>query len=87
MDRRSFMASASAFALGGTLPSCAIIDSGIAQPGQSLGEDARLKVMLNRFLYGRLEQNPQGATGLGLDVGDRAGLRNQIGDYSRAGEM
>lgn len=87
MDRRSFMASVSAFALGTTLPSCATVESGIPKPNQPLGEDARLRSMLDRFFYGQLQGNPQGATALGLDVGERAYLRSRIGDYSRAGEM
>jgi uncharacterized protein (DUF885 family) len=41
--------------------------------------------MLDRFFYGRLQDNPERATALGLDVGERAHLRNRLDDYSGAG--
>ncbi|PWG03480.1 DUF885 domain-containing protein [Sphingosinicella humi] len=83
MDRRSFMVSAGAVALSASLPGYSVLAQATAAAG---GEDARLKAMLDRFFYGRLEDSPERATGLGLDKGDRAGLRSQLDDYSAAGK-
>lgn len=77
MDRRSFIASTGAVALG----ACATLPS--AMPAER--PDARLRSMLDRFFYGRLQDNPERATALGLDVGERAHLRNRLDDYSGAG--
>lgn len=83
MDRRSFMVSAGAVALSASLPGYSVLAQATAAAG---GEDARLKAMLDRFFYGRLEDSPERATGLGLDKGERAGLRSQLDDYSAAGK-
>ena len=83
MDRRSFMVSAGAVALSASLPGYSVLAQATAAAG---GEDARLKAMLDRFFYGRLEDSPERATGLGLDKGERAGLRGQLDDYSAAGK-
>jgi len=84
MDRRSLMMSAGAMALGTALPSCATIAPQIAG---SSGEDARLRALLDRFFNERLKDNPEGATGLGLDVGELAYLRSRLDDYSAAGRV
>jgi uncharacterized protein (DUF885 family) len=76
MDRRQFMASAGAVALGATLPSCATV--------LAASEDARLRAMLDRFFYDRLGDSPETATGAALDVGERANLRFLLSDYSGA---
>jgi uncharacterized protein (DUF885 family) len=78
VDRRRFLTSASAAALAVTLPSCATIGAGE-------GADARLRAMLDRFFYERLEDNPEAATAQGLDTGERANLRFLLDDYSAAG--
>ncbi|HWH17918.1 MAG TPA: DUF885 family protein [Allosphingosinicella sp.] len=83
MNGRFFMASAGALALAATLPSCATAPL-VGAPSAG-GEDARLRAMLDRFFYARLEDNPEGATGLGLDTGERAHLRGRLNDYSAAG--
>src|SRR3546814_3417076 len=84
MDRRSFMASAGVVALSASLPGYSVMaQSGTATAG---GEGARLKAMLDRFFYGRLEDSPERATGLGLDKDERAHLRSRLSDYSAAGE-
>ena len=84
MDRRSFMASAGAVALSAALPAHARAQAqAAATPG---GEDARLRAMLDRFFYERLDSNPERATGLGLDKGERAHLRSKLDDYSAAGK-
>src|SRR3546814_5387520 len=84
MDRRSFMASAGVVALSASLPGYSVMaQSGTATAG---GEGARLKAMLDRFFYGRLEDSPERATGLGLDKDERAHLRSRLSDYSAGGE-
>ncbi len=82
MDRRSFMASTGAVALGATLPACATLPR--AESAET--QDSRLRSMLDRFFDGRLEDNPERATGLGMDVAERAHLRSRLGDYSAAGQ-
>ncbi len=80
MDRRSFIAGTSAAALAATLPACTTMSSG------SGNADVDLRAMLDRFFYQRLEASPEQATGLGLDVGERAHLRGKLSDYSKAGD-
>jgi uncharacterized protein (DUF885 family) len=75
MDRRSFVAGASAAALAGTVPARLA-----AQPS----EDSRLRTMLDRFFGERLDDSPEQATRLGLDTGARAAFRAQLDDESPA---
>lgn len=82
MDRRSFIASAGAATFGASLTSCV---SGPAGRTGSGSEDAQLRALLDGFFYARLEDNPEQATGLGLDVGVRAHLRSRLDDYSTRG--
>ncbi|MBA2770472.1 MAG: DUF885 family protein, partial [Sphingomonas sp.] len=82
MDRRSFVVSTGAVALSATLPAYATLPP--AQPVAR--QDSRLRSMLDRFFYARLEDSPERATGLGLDVAGRAHLRSRLGDYSAAGQ-
>ena len=83
MDRRSFMASSGALALVSALPGC------VTAPSDPAGasEDANLRAMLDRFFHARLDDNPERATGLGLDVGERAHLRRELDDYSAEGRQ
>jgi uncharacterized protein (DUF885 family) len=76
MDRRQFMAGAGAAALAST---------GVAQVAPGATADARLRALLDRFFYDRLNDSPEGATSLGLDTGERAGLRSRLSDRSAAG--
>ncbi len=77
MDRRRFMAAAGVVALGTALPSC-------ATRGTGASEDARLRALLDRIFYARLEEAPEQATSLGLDKGERAHLRFLLSDFSGA---
>jgi uncharacterized protein (DUF885 family) len=87
MDRRTFIVSAGATALLSTsLAGCAAGPVGTAAaPVGSGSEDAQPRVLLDRLFYARLDDNPEAATGLGLDTGDRAHLRSKLDDYSAAG--
>ncbi len=88
MDRRTFIASmgaASALALagGGYIPSALAQGAPGAAPAPS-GPDAELVGLMDRMFYGFMETAPTFATQLGLDVGPRAGLRRELGDFSNA---
>src|SRR3546814_6762682 len=84
-DRRSFMASAGVVALSASLPGYSVMaQSGTATAG---GEGARLKAMLDRFFYGRLEDSPERATGLGLDKDERAHLRSRLRSEEHTSEL
>lgn len=79
MRRRQFLASASLAGAAAAMPAAAM-------RGAQGTVDADLRAMLDRFFYARLEDNPEGATSLGLDTGTRAHLRSKLGDVSRAGQ-
>lgn len=78
MDRRAFLLSSGAVAAIGLAPAA------WAQAGSS---DTELRTLLDRFFYDRLNDNPEQATSLGLDKGERAGLRSRLGDNSAAGQL
>ncbi len=63
MNRRQFLGAASAIGIGAALPGC-------ATTGRAESEDARLRALLDRIFYARLEQAPEHATSLGLDKGE-----------------
>jgi uncharacterized protein (DUF885 family) len=48
------------------------------------GEDARLTALLDRWFYEDLDRHPERATSLGLDKGERAGLKARLDDRSAA---
>src|SRR5688572_6189046 len=75
MDRRLFLQGATGAALATALPAAA----------QAQAEDAKLHALMDRFWDEQVEENPEAATSLGLDVGPRAGLRAKLSDYSPAG--
>ena len=73
IDRRRLLASAAAGAGLAALPSLAFARA---------DEDARLDAILGRQFDEDMDGSPQGATGLGLDVGERAALRSRLDDRS-----
>ena len=75
MDRRTFLGSAAGAALAIGLPAVA----------QTASEDAKLRALLDRFWEEQVDESPENATELGLDVGPRAHLRAELSDYSAAG--
>ena len=77
MDRRSFMVSAGALALASSLPTRAFAAE---------GEDAKLRLLLDRIFDARIDANPELASGLGLDTGRRAALKRRLDDYSAQGK-
>lgn len=84
MDRRSFLSSSAMLGLCAALPGCVTGGSTSSFAGGS--EDARLRSMLDRFFYDRLNFSPESATNLALDKGERAHLRAKLDDYSAAGQ-
>ena len=80
MDRRSFLGSTGALTLAAALPASAQTSSD-AGPAA----DVRLRALLDRIFYDRLAEDPEAATRLGLDTGERARLKSRLGDRSAAG--
>lgn len=76
IDRRRLLASAAAGAGLAALPR-----GTVAQ----VTEDVRLDSLLSRQFEEDLDKGPQGATSLGLDVGDRSALRSRLDDRSLSG--
>ncbi|WP_029416960.1 DUF885 domain-containing protein [Brevundimonas bacteroides] len=76
IDRRRLLASAAAGVGLSALPQVA---------AAQVTEDVRLDALLSRQFEEDLDKGPQGATSLGLDVGERAGQRARLDDRSLAG--
>jgi uncharacterized protein (DUF885 family) len=73
IDRRGVLLAGGAMVVAGAAPA----------PSQAQGgEDARLRALLDRLFYERLAGDPENATRLGLDTGERAGLRSKLNDAS-----
>jgi uncharacterized protein (DUF885 family) len=77
LNRRQMLQSTAAVALAGAVPAFA----------QGTGEDAKLRALLDKFYYEGVDENPEFATGLGLDKGERAPLKSQLNDYSAQGKI
>jgi uncharacterized protein (DUF885 family) len=76
-DRRTFLLASAAFGCAGL--------SGCATTGAHAGSrDQQLDALLSRWFEEDLRENPAFATNLGMDVGERAALRGQLGDESMA---
>ena len=79
MHRRQFIAAAAATA-------AAVATPRLLHAAPATAEDAKLTVLLDSFFYEGVDENPEQATGLGLDKGTRAALKSQLNDYSAAGK-
>lgn len=77
MDRRQFLVGATALA--------GVAGFGGAAQAQAGPEDAKLRALMDQLWEEALDEAPQTATILGLDVGPRAAQRGKLNDYSRAG--
>jgi uncharacterized protein (DUF885 family) len=75
MDRRLFLQGAAGTALATAMPAAA----------QAQTEDGKLRALLDRFWDEQVDESPEAATSLGLDVGPRADLRAKLSDYSADG--
>jgi uncharacterized protein (DUF885 family) len=74
IDRRALLLAGGALAAASAVPSFA----------QGAREDERLRALLDGLFYERLQGDPENATRLGLDTGERAALRSQLNDVSLA---
>ena len=79
MDRRAFLLSS------GAVVATAVVPPVIAQTGTNAA-DARLRTLLDRFFYDRLNDSPEQATSLGLDTAERVALRSKLSDNSAAAQ-
>jgi uncharacterized protein (DUF885 family) len=82
MDRRAFLATAGAAALGVAAPAGLVRAQAPAAPPAGGPEDLKLRSMLDRFFYAQVDEHPQQATALGLDKGERAPLKRLLEDRS-----
>ena len=78
MRRRQFIRQAGLATAAAALPGAARAATG--------SRDAELRALLDQFFHARLDDSPEQATSLGMDVGARAGLKSRLDDVSRAGE-
>lgn len=79
MDRRTFIGQA-----GGAALATGLVPAAIAQTGKAGADDTALRALLDRMFYDRLPDNPEGATRLGLDTGERAALKSRLSDETIA---
>jgi uncharacterized protein (DUF885 family) len=82
LTRRETVAALAATAAFSLLPGCK------AQPGKTgaAAGDADAAKLLDSIAENLLRLSPEGATSLGIDTGNRAALRSQLGDRSPAGQ-
>ena len=78
IDRRNFIAAASASALATAVPGLA---RAAAAPGAA---DATLDALLQQHVEAFLQRSPEEATGFNFDVGPHAALRGRLDDRSQA---
>src|SRR5688572_3191787 len=82
MDRRAFLATAGAAAIGAVAPHAWAQTATKAPAGGA--EDVKLRAMLDRFFEEQVDESPQQATQLGLDKGARAAMKSKLDDRSLA---
>ena len=75
MDRRTFLGSTGAAAIATALPTVNQAAAARTVAATAGANDAKLRTLLDRFFYDRIDDNPEGATALGLDNGARAALK------------
>ena len=80
LSRRDLLAStAAATAVAFVLPDF------VARADAPASSASQLNVLMDNFFQENLQQNPEGATLLGLDKGSNAGLKSKLRDESAAG--
>ncbi len=85
MDRRTFLGSTGAAAIATALPTVNQAAAARTVAATAGANDAKLRTLLDRFFYDRIDDNPEGATALGLDNGARAALKGKLNDGSARG--
>ena len=77
MDRRAFLSTGSAVALG--LPSLGSPATALAKPMTSAaGGDARINALFEQIFQDQVRRSPELASGLGLDKGANAHLKSEL---------
>jgi uncharacterized protein (DUF885 family) len=82
LTRRQTVAALAATAAFSFLPGCKVQSGKAGAAG-----DADASKLLDSIAENLLRLSPEGATSLGIDTGNRAGLRSQLGDRSAAGQQ
>lgn len=85
MDRRTFLGSTGAAALAASIPAAANAAAAATAATGTNPNDAKLRTLLDRIFYDRIDASPEGATALGLDEGARAPLKSKLSDVSAKG--
>jgi uncharacterized protein (DUF885 family) len=85
MDRRTFLGSTGAAALAASIPAAANAAAAATAATGTNPNDAKLRTLLDRIFYDRIDASPEGATALGLDEGARAPLKSKLSDASAKG--
>ena len=84
LDRRRLLASAGAVAFASTLPVAGWAQAPAQASPRPGSEGAKLAQLLDSIFNDSLVESPERATSLGLDKGDRAGLKSLLDDRSGA---
>jgi uncharacterized protein (DUF885 family) len=85
IDRRLLLGAAAAVTAAAAAPSFAKAPPRAAPRPSDPAEAARLKALMDAFMAEDLRLDPEGATSLGLDVGELAWARSELNDASLAG--
>lgn len=89
MDRRSFLASASAASVLALIPDALRAQTGVAGAGANTATnpaDAQLNSLFDKVFAQTLQRSPELATSLGMDKGANAALKHRLTDQSAAGK-
>ncbi len=89
MDRRSFLASASAASVFALIPDALRAQTGGAGAGANTATnpaDAQLNSLFDKVFAQTLQRSPELATSLGMDKGANAALKHRLTDQSAAGK-
>lgn len=84
MDRRTFIASASAASAFALIPEALRAQN--AAPAAANPADAKLNTLFDQIFAKTLQRSPELATSLGMDKGANAALKRQLSDGSPAGK-
>ena len=84
MDRRTFLASASAASAFALVPEALRAQRSTALPASPA--DAKLNALFDKIFAQTLQRSPELATSLGMDKGANAALKRQLSDGSAAGK-
>lgn len=84
MDRRTFLASASAASAFALVPEALRAQQSAVTPANPA--DAKLNVLFDKIFAQTLQRAPELATSLGMDKGPNAALKHQLSDGSPAGK-